>query len=258
MNVNEFKECLPKVEFVILGGVMFFTSTKELFNPVTNESIYLDDIEDLYNQEINGIPVLKIIENMDSMLIDISGGRGSSSSSNSNDERTFSFASDNSDSGKERTDKPKFPAYFNDGRKFQSESKALEKFRDKHANSEIEYAIAVDKQGYVHRYIQGMKTSVAIAERDGKLIIHNHPSGGNFSKADLLTTTQNRGQRGIVASGKHGDYIFKKRSNFKSAQFAKAINTAQMKGKDYNDATDKWLKKNQKRFGYEYEFKKVK
>lgn len=40
--------------------------------------------------------------------------------------------------------------------------------------------------------------------------------------------------------------------------FVKAVNSAQLSGKDYNDAVSKWLKANQQKFGYKYSYQKAK
>ena len=84
------------------------------------------------------------------------------------------------------------------------------------------------------------------------MIIHNHPSGGAFSGADLTSTASLKRTKGIIASGKNYDYKFEKGTHFKASAFTKAVNTAKFKGSDYDDAVDKWLKKNQKKYGYKY------
>lgn len=60
-----------------------------------------------------------------------------------------------------------------------------------------------------------------------------------------------------MASAKEGDYKFVKGTHFKAAEFTNAVKTATLKGKDYSDAVDKWLKRNQKRYGYKYSFTKA-
>lgn len=64
-------------------------------------------------------------------------------------------------------------------------------------------------------------------------------------------------ERGIVASAREGDYKFVKTHKFKASSFIKAVKTARMKGKDYTDAVDRWLKANQKKYGYVYSFEKA-
>ena len=88
--------------------------------------------------------------------------------------------------------------------------------------------------------------------------MHNHPSGGAFSKNDMLATARDKGT-GIVAIGsKGGDYYFRKTGHFKSAAFERAVKNAKMKGVDYDDAVRNWLgdKNRQKKFGFRFEFKK--
>lgn len=111
----------------------------------------------------------------------------------------------------------------------------------------------VDGQGYVHQYVEGNKSSVRIGSRGrNTIILHNHPNGGDFSDADLISTAMDRQSSAIVASGKKYDYIFKKGTHFKSNSFVKAVKTATMSGKDYDTAVNNWLKKNQKKYGYKY------
>ena len=45
-------------------------------------------------------------------------------------------------------------------------------------------------------------------------------------------------------------------NRFNASGFVKAINTATLSGKDYNDAVNKWLKANQKKYGYKYSYSK--
>lgn len=126
-------------------------------------------------------------------------------------------------------------------------------------NSDREYAIELSPSGYAYQYNRGNSVSVA-SDRFNRhygqqnMLIHNHPSGGHFSDADLLNTANiqlNRG--GIVAVGNKYTYTFRKNGGkFKSEAFTKAVKKARMKGKSYDDAVDKWLKANQKTYGYTY------
>lgn len=251
MRIDEFKQCIDKLSFANIADCLYFTESKELFNPKNGQSTTFQSIEDLLNAKLNGVRISEIIESDQyEMLIEIDGGRGSRSEGQL--DFTFGHAPIDLDGSRAR-----FPAEFNDGEKFQSEDKALEKFREKHANSDKEFAIAVDEDGFVHQYQEGGTTAVAIAGRDGQLVIHNHPNDGAFSDGDLLSCAQNKGERGIIASGKSGDYIFKKGKNFNAEGFVKAVHTAKMRGTDYNDAVDKWLMKNRDKYGYEYEFRKA-
>lgn len=252
MNIDEFVENAEKLVFVDLGSLTYFPEGHELYNPVTGKSKTVESIESLLDEVIDGRSVREIVEDKDyRLLVEFDGGRGSSSESSS----TFKFdhAANNGDSLRAVL----FPAEFNDGDKFQSFEKALDKFRARHAGSDHEYGITVDRDGYVHRYVEGGRSSVAISGRDGQVIIHNHPSDSAFSDTDLLNVSQVAGERGIVASGTSGDYIFEKGPKFDGVGFAKAVKSARMNGKDYNDAVDKWLTKNQDRYGYKYRFRKA-
>ena len=133
--------------------------------------------------------------------------------------------------------------------------KAIDKFSERTAGKGREYVITVDDQGFVRQYVTGGSTSVAISAMAGELIVHNHPSGGAFSDSDLLSTAQDRSS-GIVATGKNGSYIFRKGKNFNASGFARAVKNATMMGTGYDDAADKWLKANQSKYGYSYEFQK--
>ena len=127
-----------------------------------------------------------------------------------------------------------------------------------YANAEEEHGFAVDEQGYITTYKHGNLSSVSWEPKELKdrLIYHNHPSGEAFSKADMSTTAQT-GARGIVASGRYGDYIFIKTQKFDAVGFQKAIASAKTTAKDYNEGVDRWLRRNAKKYGFKYEFKKA-
>ena len=133
---------------------------------------------------------------------------------------------------------------------------ALDTFRAAHVNDRKEHAIVVDENNYVYQYIHGARHSVGIDAnklQKGQTVIHNHPSGSNFSDQDLLMTAQGK-HRSVIASTKTGDYVFVKGDRFKPREFVAAMSSAKMKGSDYNDATHKWLRRNQKKYGYKYDF----
>ena len=108
------------------------------------------------------------------------------------------------------------------------------------------------------QYVEGQAHSVAIGSRAkvGKgqrtMILHNHPSGGHFSDADLISTAMDARSRGIVATSTKAQYTFEKGTHFKATQFVKAVKNANMKGTSYDDAVDKWLRGNAKKYGYKY------
>ena len=133
----------------------------------------------------------------------------------------------------------------------------MKHFVSKYSNEDHEFGVAVDELGYVHSHIEGGKSSVAISGKKGQTILHNHPSGGNFSDSDLLSVSMGN-EKGIVAVGKNGNYSFSKNSNFKANEFAKAVKSAKWPTKyDYDKGADWWLKKNAKKYGYTYSYKKA-
>lgn len=97
---------------------------------------------------------------------------------------------------------------------------------------------------------------------DNMTLVHNHPSGGNFSDGDLQTvaTTKARGIIAMSSNSKNSGraYHFQKNQNFKAKEFVKAMNNAKWPTKyDYDKGADWWLKKNQRAFGYKYSSKKL-
>ena len=84
------------------------------------------------------------------------------------------------------------------------------------------------------------------------MILHNHPSGGHFSDADLISTAMDGRSKGIVATSGKAQYTFEKGTHFKANAFTKAVKNATLKGTSYDDAVDKWLKANSKKYGYKY------
>lgn len=252
MNIEEFVKSAGRLVFVDVGSLTYFPETGELYDPRTGRSRDVGGVDRLLEEKVDGRTVAEIVGDNDyRLLVEFDGGRGSSSESS----QTFKFG--HADNNGDVLRAVLFPAEFNDGDKFQSFEKALDKFRERHAGSDHEYGITVDADGFVHQYIEGGSSSVAITGREGQMIIHNHPSDSAFSDSDLLHVSQVAGERGIVASGTSGDYIFEKGPKFDGVGFAKAVKSAQMNGKDYNDAVDKWLTKNQDRFGYKYRFRKA-
>ena len=180
-------------------------------------------------------------------------GRGSSKAGGGN---RFKFG--HAGGGGNGTTTPDLPARMNtkvDIRNKNPEA-VLDAFRKLHANDNYESAVTVDENGYVTQYVHGGATSVNIMGRKGEMVYHNHPSGGAFSDSDLISTAQSP-EKGIVASGKNGDYIFIKSRGFDGPKFVAAIKKAQMYGTSYDDAVDRWLSNNQRRYGYKYVFKKA-
>lgn len=146
--------------------------------------------------------------------------------------------------------------------KIKTYENALDTFKKNHqTNGDREYAVEVDEQGFVHQYKRGQAHSVVIGGTNKTYtIIHNHPSGGNLSGQDLLSTALDRNSKGVVAVGnttglqknKGATFSFKKGTHFKAIQFANALGNAKLKGFDYTHAVNRWLTANQKKYGYKY------
>ena len=122
-----------------------------------------------------------------------------------------------------------------------------------HGDALEEHGVVVDEQGFATKYRHGNAGSISGLTGNGKEIaIHNHPRDGwpTFSKEDVINTALGT-RRGIVA-------VSTKTGRGNASGFVKAVNSAQLSGKDYNDAVSKWLKANQQKFGYKYSYQKAK
>ena len=220
-----------------------------------------DDFRDVLSYELDGKTIrehIDILTVQDVTAIELDG-RGTSkagSDSGNDDDKEFRFSHATDGHGKDRT-APDLPARVNVkvANADKNPEAALRAFRDLHVSDDYESAIAVDAQGFVTQYVHGNAHSVRIRGRSGEMIYHNHPSGGAFSDSDLISTSLSP-EKGIVASGKNGDYIFAKGSHFKAEGFVKAVRRAKLKGATYDDAVDRWLTDNQKKYGYTYHFDK--
>lgn len=243
----------------LTDSLILFRKPLQAYDLDSDETTYFDTLADLFAHVVGNQTVKDIISAAkpeDIFKLQLDGGRGSGSD---NWTGKFSHASQ-SGNGRDKT-KSDFPARVNGIIDVKNEAEALKAFRQLHVADDYESAVTVDENGYVTQYVHGNSTSVGIWGRKGEIVYHNHPSfggekGGNFSDMDLISTAASA-ERGIVASAKEGDYKFVKGTHFKAAEFTKAVKTATLKGKDYSDAVDKWLKRNQKRYGYKYSFTKA-
>lgn len=252
MRLNEFR-CYFKREvngWEINDNWILFKKPFQLWNRETEQTVNFKNLDEALSYKIDGVTLLNHIEQFTPKARVYNGGRGSA---NGNKEFKFTNARGN---GKDGTH-PIHAAYMNTKTKERSLEGAIKAFGDRYRNADHEYGATVDNLGYTYSHVEGNATSVAIWGNKGQVVLHNHPSGGNFSKADMVSTAMSK-ERGVVASGKHGDYIFLKKSNFKSTDFVKAVEKARPRGKDYDDAVGKWLKANQEKYGYTYSFKRLK
>lgn len=143
-------------------------------------------------------------------------------------------------------------------------------FAEVHASADEEHGVVVDQYGFATKYRHGNAGSISGLSGNGtEIAVHNHPKDGwpTFSKEDVINTAMGT-RRGIVAvSSKQGrsaetakyagTYSFVKGAHFDASGFIKAVNRAKLSGRDYNDAVSKWLKANQKKYGYTYSFSKA-
>lgn len=234
---------------------ILFRKPLELYNLETDETISFKNMEKAYEHQIGDMTIREIISkaSIDLFSMQLDGGRGASSGG----KKQFRFS--NAGGNDKDNTTPDLPARLNVRLSIKNKSPEgmLKEFAKLHSKSGREYGVTVDENGYVTRYVKGNTTSVGIWGSRGEMVYHNHPNGGNFSKNDMLSTAHSA-EKGIVASGRNGDYIFVKGGHFKANAFAKAVNSARPSGNSYDDAIDKWLKKNQKKYGYTYSFRKEK
>lgn len=254
MQLNEFRRYFKR-EVNAWGIVDKWVMFKpcEIWNEETDETVKFKRLDDALDYKIKGVTIREYIEKFTPKSWTLNGGRGSSSSNGGGKE--FRFTSANDGNSSDRTHSI-HAAYMNVATKERSVEGAIKAFGNRYRNADHEYGAAVDNLGYTHNHVEGNAHSVNI-HGAGKVILHNHPSGGNFSKADMQVMSRGN-ERGIVASGKHGDYIFMKGSHFKGKEFEKAMAKARPRGKNYDEAVGKWLKANQEKYGYTYSFKKLK
>ena len=256
MELKKFEELLKGNNAIRLTEDLILFNDLELYSFNRSAGIQFKRFKDLYNYKLeeSTTTIADLICATDNFKQQYDGGRGSSSA-NGKMGGGFNHAPRNGRKGKEYGT-VKYPAEFNVGGRFNSYEDALKRFENKYADADIEYGITIDEQGYVHRHIQGGATSVGISGNQGEMVIHNHPSGGNFSDSDLISTASDR-SAGIVATSSNtkrkARYTFRKNKNFKSKEFIKAVKKAQWPAHlSYDRGADWWLKKNQKQFGYTY------
>lgn len=252
-------------EFKQLGGVMLtdgialFRKPLELYDMAEGKTLAVftgKNLDPVLSFALGEKTVQQIIEGWANIpRLALNGGRGSGSGIGDWSGK-FGHAPRERGSGQDKSD---LPARLNTKIGVtRSPEDMLKAFREAHVNDSYESGVAVDEHGFVTRYVHGGATSVGIWGNKGEMVYHNHPGekGGNFSDSDLLSTALSA-EKGIVASGKEGDYVFVKTHKFNASAFTKAVKNATLRGKDYNDAADRWLKANQKKYGYKYRFNKA-
>lgn len=262
MERKQFEETLKNNNALRLTKDLLLFNDLDLYNLKTDVFIKFNDYEELYNFKVEDKTISELIEDKEEFTTEFDGGRGSNSS---NSEMGGGFTSADQ-RGRKSDDygNTEFPARLNvAGQRYKSYDKTLKQFEKMYKGATIEYGASVDEQGFAHRLIKGGSTSVPISGARGEMIIHNHPSGGNFSKQDLISIASGS-EKGIVAVGSNVSkqrmrYSLVKGKNFKAKEFTRAVNKAQWpKNYDYDKGADWWLKKNAKQFGYKYSAVKIK
>lgn len=258
MHIEKFKRDFKRLNGVYATDkVVLLHKPLELYSLATGKTIAtFKDLDEALAYKLDGKTLEQRIADWTEITFKRDGGRGSTSGMS-----TFSFGHASGGGGSGRGNGTlELPARMNVrlGVNHTPED-TLRAFREVHVNDGYESGVAVDEYGFVTRYVHGDATSVAITGRAGEMVYHNHPGkiGGNFSDSDLISTSMSA-ERGIVASGREGDYKFVKTHKFNASGFIKAVKSARMKGTDYNNAAHRWLKANQEKYGYTYSFTKAK
>lgn len=257
--------------FQLTDTLTVFRKPYEIWNEETDESIYFKNVDELLKYEIEGVTVWDLIKNKDHLYGDltINGGRGSGSGRN----KTFHMGHAGSDGKGDGKDSPRhFPAEANVKIKTKTYDEALKQFSNFAKDKTKEYSYEVDGDGYVYGLIEGGGTSTSFTSmKKGSTIFHNHPlpkdaTTSHFSDTDLFTFTRSNFHNGMVATHNKGThtvaYQVHKGTHFNATGFEKMVRSASkgkgIQGKTYDDAVDKMLKANAKKYGYTYKVTKIK
>ena len=256
MEIVKFKEILKNNNALFLDDEWTIFNDYELYNGEKDITIENNTLEELLEREIDGKTIKELIEEKEEFTFKLGGGRGAISRA-IRGKMGFRSAL-----GRTSKSEKLLPAELNlDTKKGNSVSNVLKRFQDKYGTANREYAIAVDENGYAYQHLKGGKHSVGITGDKGQIIIHNHPSGSAFSRADLENVASTQA-KGVIATSSNkttkGTYTFTKNENFKSKEFIKALGKAEWESsKGYNKGVTEWLRKNQKTYGYKFSAKGV-
>ncbi len=273
MQILKFKYDFGRVNgMYVTKDIIMFRRPIELYDLSTGETLAtFTNLDDALSYVVEGRTIAEIVEGMDELTAPSDeGGRGSSSSS------PFKGRWEDNNGNERDYTEGDLPARMNvrlGGKRTYGDM--VRAFTEAHGSDEKEHGIVVDAEGFATIYRHGNKGSISgLVGKKTEIAIHNHPRDGwpTFSKADVVNTALSS-RRGIVAvsttkgrdksiyaeTAKYaGTYTFIKGGHFKATEFVKAVNKAYLTGKDYNDAVDKWLKKNQKKYGYTYTYQRNK
>lgn len=259
MKIEKFRELLAGNNGIKISKDLVIYNDFELYNYKTGESKNYTSLDELVNDNAD---VKKIIEDAEGFYFD--WNKEGASSSNEEMGGGFGHAGGGGGVKAGGGGEKLYNAELNLGNaKGASVDQVIEKFKAKYGDADHEYGAVVDKDGYVKQHISGGKHSVSFfdTEKDGTMI-HNHPSGSNFSDTDLHSFANSK-LKSIVATSSSpttkGTYQITKTSHFKAKEFDKAISKAKWPTHmDYNTGASWWLKKNAKTYGYKFKQSGVK
>lgn len=237
---------------VRIDDFVLWHKTLNLWNMATDEVVNFKTLDEAFEFKINGKSIKEIVANADMTLFQyaINGGNGASGP-----QQKFQFGGSGEKGGQANYD---LPAKVNTKIKVKTADEAIKQFRNMHEKSKIEHAITIDSDGFVSGYGHGKSGSVVPPVGvKGDTVVHNHPQrsygkASHFSDADMFYVSGNKQMRGIIATFEGGYHNFQKGTHFKAEDFSRAVRKANFSGTDYDDAVTKWLKRNQKKYGYKY------
>lgn len=256
MKTAHFKKILAGNNAVQISDDLIIFNDFELYNIKEDKSKNYKSLEELLE---NNSDVKEIIEQAEYFALRWDGGRGSSS--HSKGKMGFGHARHG---GRDGT-KDMLNAELNfHTAKGNSLTAVLGRFKEKYGKADHEYGAAIDNQGFVHSLRDGNKHNVSYkpGTLDNMTVVHNHPSGSNFSDTDLITAATTK-SKGVIATSSNAKnlgktYHFQKNQNFKAKEFVKALRNAEWPEKlGYDKGADWWLKKNQRAYGYKYSSSKL-
>ena len=265
MDIGAFKHDFKRLNGVFATPqVVLFRRPLELYDLSTGEILAsFNSVDEALAYELEGVTLRERVAGWTGITFPAEfGGRGGGSGGYSG-----GFPSGGGDNGEDLTEDD-FPARINVKVSVQRNYQDMvDAFIKAHGSSFLEHGVVVDEYGFATKYKHGNIGSISGLTGSGKEIaIHNHPAHGwpVFSKEDVVNTALGT-RKGVVAvstkAGRDektaqyaGTYTFVKGTHFNASGFVKAINEAQLKGKDVNSAAHSWLKRNQKKYGYKYSF----
>ncbi len=250
MDTGLFKRTLKsRVGVVLSDRYVLFRKKCTLYDSEKDNITEYGTVENLLCENSEVAAIVAKADNFDTHY---DGGRGSRSLSGKYG-GGFSHADDGGGygGGDRRT---MFAASFNAlGSKQRTYDETLRQFARKYADADHEFGITVQNDsGFVTQHVEGAAHSVGIWGKRGETVIHNHPSGSNFSDSDLISVSTSN-ESSIVAVGRGKTYTFSKGPNFNPVSFVRAVKHARWPIEyDYNKGADWWLRKNAGKFGYTY------